>query len=208
MNEIEHSAVADLLAERQRVIAELERLSAIDAQVGEAESAVATIDRAIATLDTEERSGAEAWAKGGVGEPPSPRNAERAGLVKRRLELQSDVDSAHNRVGATMPRRTELNAELRRLDHLLFAEKLHAALEEARHLDARAHELAEEMRGPIGRVIALRFALMRRQDGDNRAEQRLIGESIDVLNGFQMPELGANPGSLEGFIAQWTESLR
>ena len=88
--------IDSLLEERGRIIAELERLSAIDAPVRAAEDAVAAIDRAIATLDTEERSNSEAWATSGVGEPPEPRNAERAGLVKRRIELQSDVDSARN----------------------------------------------------------------------------------------------------------------
>jgi hypothetical protein len=73
------SAVADLLAERSRVIAELGCLSAIDSPVREAEAAVAAIDRATAILDSDERSRFEEWAAGGgIGAPPASRNSEPA----------------------------------------------------------------------------------------------------------------------------------
>ncbi len=190
-NENEDSdAVADLLAERAAILAELERLSAIDTPVREAEAAVAAIDRAIATLDSDERCRFEEWAAGGgIGAPPASRNAERAGLVRRRLELQSDVDSAINRAAAVAPRRVTLNGELRRIDHTVFAEKLRGAIKEARRLDAEAHEMALEMRAPIGRVAALKFALIQHQSevGGNASAERLIGEAIDTLATFRMP---------------------
>jgi hypothetical protein len=203
-------AVADLLAERSRIVAELERLRAIDGPVREAEAAVAAVDRAISTLDQAERARTEDWAASGVGDPPSPRNAERAGLVRRRLELQSDVEGARNRATAVAPRRTALNGELRRIDHQLFAEKLRSAIEEARRLDAHAHELALEMREPIGKVAALKFALMqhRSQVGGNAPAERLIGEAIDALAKFKMPEIGGDPSAINGFIEQWRDALR
>jgi hypothetical protein len=201
----EDSAIVSLLEERKRVSEELARLSAIDEPVRAAEAAIGAIDRAIATLDAEERAHSEAWATSGGQEPPEPRNAERAGLVKRRIELQSDLDSARNRGAAVAPRRTVLNGEIRRVEHLIFAAKLRGALEEARRLDAEAHELALEMREPIGRVAALKIALMQH---DNASAERLIGEAIDALSQFKMPEIGGDPSAINGFIEQWRDSLR
>jgi hypothetical protein len=200
-------AIDKLLEQRAGVLAEIQRLGTIDRPIQEAESAVAAIDRAIATLDEGERSRTEEWAASGVGDPPSPRNAERAGLVQRRLELQSDVEGAKNRAAAVGPRRMALNGELRRIDHQLFAEKLRSALEEARRLDAHAHELALQMRAPIGRVAALKIALIGHASGDKAAE-RLVGEAIDALSRFKMPELGGDPAKLGGFVDEWQEMLR
>jgi len=142
-------------------------------------------------------------------DPPEPRNSERAGLVKRRLELQSDVDAARNRGAAVAPRRTALNGEIRRFEHLIFAAKLRVALEEARRLDAEAHEIALKMREPIGRVAALKFALMqhRSEFGGNAPADRLIGEAIDTLSKFKMPEIGGDPASIGGFVDEWREAL-
>lgn len=131
-------------------------------------------------------------------------------MVKRRLELQSDVDAARNRGAAVAPRRTALNGEIRRIAHLIFAAKLRDALEEARQLDAEAHEFALMMREPIGRVAALKFALMQHRsevDGDASAD-RLIGEAIDTLATFRMPEIGGDPASIGGFVGEWREALR
>jgi hypothetical protein len=126
-------------------------------------------------------------------------------LVQRRVELESDVAAAHNRAAAVAPRRTVLNGEIRRIEHLIFAEKLRAALEEARRLDAQAHELALEMREPIGRVAALKIALMQH---DKASGERLIGEMIDALNQFTMPEIGGESAALPRFIDDWQEALR
>jgi hypothetical protein len=201
-------AVANLVAERSRVIAELQRLAAIDGPVREAGSAVAAIDRAIATLDADERSRSEAWAASGTGAPPEPRNTERAGLVRRRLELESDVAAAQNRANAIAPRRVELNGEIRRIEHLIFAAKLRGALGEARRLNARAHEIAAEAREPIARVVALKLALIGHRDSEDQATQRLIGETIDALTRFEMPEIGGDPASLQGFVNEWEQVLR
>lgn len=202
------NAVDDLLAERERVSAELRRLGAIDAPVLAAEAALAAVDRAIGTLDADERSRSEEWAAGGVGEPPAPRNSERAGLVRRQLELQSDVDAARNRAAAVVPRRVMLNGELRRIGHLLFAEKLRGALEEARRLNDRAHAIAADMREPIARVVALKMTLMGRPESEDRSAQRLIGETIDALSRFEMPEVGGDPASMHGFITDWERALQ
>ena len=197
--------IVSLLAERKRVSDELARLAAIDEPVRAAEGAIGAIDRAIATLDAEERALSEAWATSGGQGPPEPRNAERAGLVKRRVELQSDLNSARNRGAAVAPRRTSLNGEIRRIEHLIFAAKLRAALEEARRLDAEAHAIALEMREPIGRIVALKIALMQH---DNASGERLIGETIDALNQFKMPEIGGESAALPRFIDAWQEALR
>jgi hypothetical protein len=207
-------AVADLLDERERILAELERLSAIDAPVREAEAAVGAIDRAIATLDSDERSRFEEWAAGGgIGAPPASRNTERAGLVRRRLELQSDVDSAHNRAAAVAPHRVTLNGELRRIAHMVFAEKLRVAIKEARRLEAEAHEMALEMRAPIAKVVALKMMLVGEmmstaENSGDKAAVRLIGEAIETLSGFSMPEIGGDSASLPNFMSDWRESLR
>jgi hypothetical protein len=201
----EDSAITSLLAERKRVSEELARLAAIYEPVREAEAAVAAIDRAILMLDQAERARTEDWAQSGVGDPPEPRNSERVGLVKRRLELQSNVDAAHNRAAAVVPRQTTLNGEIRRIEHLIFAAKLRGALEEARRLDAEAHEFARKMREPIGRVAALKIALMQH---DNASGERLIGEAIDALSQFKMPEIGGDPSAINGFVERWRDSLR
>lgn len=126
-------------------------------------------------------------------------------MVQRRVELESDVAAAHNRSAAVAPRRTELNGEIRRIEHLIFAAKLRGALEEARRLDAEAHEFARKMREPIGRVAALKIALMQH---DNASGERLIGETIDALNQFKMPEIGGEPAAINGFVERWRDSLR
>jgi hypothetical protein len=205
---IENEASAEienLLEERAGVLAELNRLSAIDGPVQEAESALAAVDRAISTLDQTERTRTEDWAKGGVGDPPEPKTAERRSLVQRRIELESDLAAAQIRSAAVVPRRTELNGDLRRIDHLVFAEKLKLALDEARRLDAEAHRLAIEMRTPIGKVAALKITLMQY---DNASGERLIGEAINALNELKMPELGGDPSSLGGFVGEWQDMLR
>lgn len=209
-NNAEASAIDSLLEERAGIVAELGRLAAIDGPVLAAEGAVGAVDRAITELDAAERDLSQSWATNGVGAPPEPRTAERRSLVARRAELQSDLESARNRANAVAPRRTALNGELRRIDHLIFAEKLRGAIEEARRLDARAHEIAVEMREPIGRVAALKFALMQHRSAvsGNAAAERLIGEAIDALSKFKMPEIGGDPAKLNDFIAQWRDALR
>lgn len=202
--------IVSLLAERKRVSEELARLAAIDVPVREAEAAVAAVDRAIATLDADERDRSQEWAASGLGAPPEPKTAERRGLVQRRVELESDVAAARNRANAVAPRRTALNVELRQIDHMVFAEKLRGAIKEARQLDDEAHEIALKMREPIGRVAALKFALMQHRsevDGNAPAE-RLIAEAIDALSKFKMPEIGGDPSSIGGFVGEWREALR
>ena len=202
------SAVDRLLGERAAILAELERLNVLNGPVAVAEAAVAAVDRAIETLDADERSRTEAWARNGDGLPPEPRNSERAGLVRRRLELQSEVDSARNRANAVGPRRTALAAEITRIDHAIFGAKISAALAEARRWDAEAHRLAREMRGPLGRVVSLRFALLGLPVAQGSSESRLIGETIGELDKFRMPELGANSSGLEALISEWEAKLR
>jgi hypothetical protein len=211
---VEPDPIVSLLEERKRVSEELARLAAIDAPVREAEAAVGAIDRAIATLDSDDRSSFEEWATGGgIGAPPASRNTERAGLVRRRLELQSDVDSAHNKSAGVAPRRVTLNGELRRIEHMIFAEKLRMALEEARRLDAEAHEFARKMRAPIAKVVALKMTLVGEmmssaENSGDKAAVRLVGEAIETLNGLTMPELGGDSASLPRFMEEWREALR
>jgi hypothetical protein len=204
------SQVDTLLQERQRVLAELARLGQVDGPVRDAEASIQAINRAVEALDAQERDQAQQWAANGAGAPPEPRNGERAGLLRRRLELQSDVDAARNRATAVAPRRVMLNGELRRIDHLLFAEKLRLALQEARRLDTQAHEIALEMRTPIGRVAALRFALIQHQSvvAGNAPAERLIGETIQSLAAFRMPEIGGDPAKLESFVSEWRRTFQ
>lgn len=180
-------------------------MAAIDEPVRSATAAIAAVERAIGALDAEERDRSEKWAASGVGDPPESKTAERRSLVQRRVELESDLAAAHNRSEAVAPRRTILNGEIHRIDRLIFAEKLRVAVEEARRFDAEAHDLAERMREPIGRVAALKIALMQH---DNASGERLIGEAIDMLNQLKMPELGGDRASLGNFVDQWMESLR
>jgi hypothetical protein len=212
-NDEDPDPIASLVAERKRVSDELARLAAIDAPVREAEAAVGGIDRAISTLDSDDRSCFEEWATGGgVGAPPASRNIERAGLVRRRLELQSDVDSARNRSAAVAPRRVTLNGELRRIDHMIFAEKLRGAVKEAHRLDAEAHEMALEMRAPIAKVVALKMILAGEtmnsaQNSGDQPAVRLIGEAIATLSGLAMPEIGGDSASLPSFVTEWRRAL-
>ena len=105
-----------------------------------------------------------------------------------------------------------MNGEIRRIEHLIFAAKLRGALEEARRLDARAHDLAAEMREPIARVVALKLMLAGEtmnavQSRGDKAVERLIGEAIGNLSRFKMPEIGGDPANLSSFIFEWREML-
>jgi hypothetical protein len=199
-------AIAELLSEHAAIAAEMSRLSAaVDKPRVAAEKALAKIDAELAALNDSDNAAWREWARDQEGEAPTPRTAERRTLAIRRTEALADIDGANIAAVAIAPRLNELNAEIRRLNHCIFAEKLRVALEEARRLDAEAHELALEMREPIGRVAALKIALMQHE---NASGERLIGEAIDMLNQLKMPEVGGDRASLGNFVDQWMESLR
>jgi hypothetical protein len=206
--------IAGLLSERTAIIAEMERLaSAVNKPRVAAEAALAEVDAELTALNDADNAAWGEWARDQEGEAPTPRTAERRTLATRRTEALADIDGANIAAVAIAPRLNELNAEIRRLNHCVFAEKLRVALEKARRLDAEAHEIALEMREPIAQVVALKMMLAGEtmsaaQNSGDKAAVRLVGEAIETLNGFAMPEVGGDSASLPRFMAEWGEALR
>jgi hypothetical protein len=207
-------AVAELAAERERIAAELSCLAAaVDGPRIAAEAALAKIDGELAALNDADNAAWRAWARDQEGESPTARTEERRALATRRIEALADLDGTKIAVAATAPRLNELNGEIRRLDHLVFAAKLRGAVEEARRFDTEAHERAKAVGEPLAHVISLKMLLASEmmnaaQARGDRAAERLIGEAIGVLNGFTMPELGAEQAALPRQMNAWREALQ
>jgi hypothetical protein len=204
--------IVSLLAERKRVSEELARLAAIDEPVRMAEAALNAVDRAIDGLDAEQRDRAQEWAASGTGELPESKTAERRSLVARRAELQSDLDSARNRVSAIAPRRHDLHVELNRIARENFLLKVRKAISEGQRLHDEAHSIVQQALEPLTRLQALRQALIsagnsqENQGADGAAREAF--SAAEAIGNFPAPQITYDGATINRMTAEWQEKFR
>jgi hypothetical protein len=133
-------------------------------------------------------------------------------LVRRRVELQSDVDAAHNRAAAVAPRRAALNAEIARIGRELFLRKINEAVEEGVRLNGEAHAIVEQICEPLARVAALRSALLtiagtKGNAGEKGAEHAIL-VGAERLDNLPLPNVTFNGQTLNRYTAEWMGRLR
>ena len=160
------------MAERERISAELARLSVVDKPVRDGEAAVAAIDREVADLDASERATWLAWAAAPDGEAPALKTAERRAFAQRRAEVGG-------RSRRCPRRRCCCSAAPLGVEHRTHADRprnvsregLRNASIEGIRLNGEAHEIIEQI-GTRFRAF-LRFVprcLRRRRQGECRRE--------------------------------------
>ena len=201
--------VDELLAERARVAAELDRLGVVDQRLAEAEQRLAEIEAGLQALDRADAEQIRAWADAGEGEAPRPLVSERRALLARRLDATAEAEGARNAVAAVAAKRSALAADLSRIARQQWFAKLDAAMSEAERAHAEAVEITARLGPPMMRLAGLRMVLVDLIVTLPAGEmQHRTGEMIGRLDAFPKLNFAGDAAVANAFARTWLEQDR
>jgi hypothetical protein len=189
------SAPDDLHAQRDALMAEVARLSKVDAARREVEAKLAALAAEQAQIDAAEREAWRAWAEHAEGQPPSPKTAEREDLAKRRRLLAGDLQAALNGQTAVAPRLEALHAQLTQVGLKIFEQTIAALVDEAEALNADLHAAAATFLALCEQRDGLRDAvdasLSRPVNRQNEARAELLRAALWRIEQLERPNASA-----------------
>jgi hypothetical protein len=189
--------LAALHAERDVVLAEIERFRKVDEARQAAERELASLDAEQASIDAAEMDAWSDWAATCDGPPPSPRTQARDALARLRVAAAASLAGALNGVTAVAARRMALNAEFRRLGDEIFEVRVEKLLVEAADLHETASEAARTLISSAQRLDATLDAfLLSRADAmtaANHARVKATTGAINALEAMKRPEIVGDP---------------
>ena len=189
----ETDPLAALFAERDAIEAELARLRKVDEARQAAERDLAGLEAEQTAIDESEKSAWSAWSETCDGPAPSPRIAEREALAHKRVAAAASLASAVNGARAVEPRQLALNADFRRINDAIFAEKVARLTVEAADLHKAACDAVRVLLAGAERSDAIRDALFacrtEAMNSHNEARAAITTSAINSIESMVRPDL-------------------
>ena len=212
LRQSEPDRMSALLARRDAVHAEINRLNRPAETLVQARAALAAAEAGLAEREQAKRRAWESWSLAPTGEPPEGDPEEHRALEQRRALAASDVRSGEVAVAAVAPRTAELLAELRRLGGQIFEAKLSAVMAEVEGIENATLAAHATMTSNLNQLRGLFDALAQEKSAaDNRhdeASATLIQGAMVRIQATREPKATSDWAAHQLAVAAWREKFR